>query len=231
MGWFNAGGYYNGTGSICNIVTDALNSEILWVNSAGNSAEEHYRANFSNDGSGYHDFTGVLGNINTIGPDSVSVWYHDVGKLIIITLNWDDYLYSDQDYDLYLLRYTGSTWVPADSSTDRQNGVSTRPEETIVFTNPYDNGMYGVLVREYSTTSDWDFTFFNLDKSFGYRTNSSSLTDPGTITDVVTVGAISQNNYTSGPQETFSSQGPTTDGRFKPDVTAPDSCNSHAYGY
>jgi len=231
MGWFNAGGYYDGTGFICGVTNDAINNGILWVNSAGNSAEDHYRSTFTDDTvDSYHDFSVTGANINPIGPDSVSVWYHNVGENIIITLNWDDYPYSDQDYDLYLLRYTGS-WALIDSSTDRQTGVFTRPEETIVFTNPYDNGMYGVAVKEYSTTTDADFTFFNLDKSFGYRTNSSSLTDPGTITDVVTVGAIDRINYTSGPQEPFSSQGPTTDGRTKPDVTAPDNCNSYAYGY
>jgi len=230
MGWFNAGGYYDGTGFICGVTDNAINNGILWVNSSGNSAEDHYRSTFTNDGSGYHDFSGTGANINPIGPDPTHVWLHDPGETIIITLNWNDYPYSDQDYDLYLLRYNDS-WVLIDSSTDRQTGVFTRPEETIVFTNPYDKGMYGVLVKEYSTTSDWDFTFFNLDKSFGYRTNSSSLTDPGTITDVVTVGAINRLNYASGPQETFSSQGPTTDGRIKPDVAAPDNCISHTYGY
>jgi hypothetical protein len=233
MGWFNAGGYYDGTGSICGFTDEAIDSGILWVNSAGNSAEDHYRATFTDDGYGYHDFSGTGANVNPIGPNPTSLWYHNVGETIIITLNWDDYPYSDQDYDLYLARYDTIPpphWSIVASSTDRQTG-SSYPEETIVFTNPYVDGMYGVAVRDYSTTSDWDFTFFNLDRSFGYHTNSSSLTDPGTITDVVTVGAINRLNYTSGPQETFSSQGPTTDGRIKPDVAAPDNCNSYAYGY
>jgi hypothetical protein len=231
MGWFNTGGYYDGTGFICNIVNDALSNGILWVNSAGNSAEDHYRSIFTDDGSGYHAFGS--GNVNPIGPDPTHVWLHDPGETIIITLNWDDYTYSDQDYDLYLARYdTIPTphWSIVASSTDRQTG-SSYPEETIVFTNPYENGMYGVVVKEYSTSDDWDFTLFDLSRSFGYHTNSSSLTDPGTITNVVTVGAINRTNYTSGPQEYFSSQGPTTDERTKPDVAAPDNCNSYAYGY
>jgi hypothetical protein len=232
MGWFNTGGYYDGTGFICNIVNDALSNGILWVNSAGNSAEDHYRATFTDDGQGNHYFGYPFDSINSIGPDSVHLWYHDMGETIIITLNWDDYTYSDQDYDLYLYRYLGGgNWALADSSTDRQTGFFTFPEEAIVYTNPHANGLYGVLVKKYSTSIDWDFTLFNLDKSFGYHTDSSSLTDPATITDVVTVGAINRINYTSGPQENFSSQGPTTDGRTKPDVAAPDNCNSYAYGY
>jgi len=230
MGWFNAGGYYDGTGFICSIVDTAIDHGILWVNSAGNSAEDHYRATFSDDGYGYHDFSGTGANVNPIGPDPTHVWNHNAGEYIIITLNWDVYPYTDQDYDLHLYRYTGSNWVLAASSTDRQTG-SSRPEETIVFQNNIPDGNYGIVVEEYSCTTNVDFTLFDLDRSLGYRTNSSSLTDPGTITDVVTVGAISQNNYTSGPQEYFSSQGPTNDGRTKPDVAAPDSCNSYAYGY
>ncbi len=234
MGWFNTGGYYDGTGFICNLVDDAISNGILWVNSAGNSAEDHYRAMFRDTiiTDGFHDFSRAGGNINPIGPDSAHVWYHDAGEYITITLNWDEYPYTNQDYDLYLAQYTGS-WTIVDSSVDRQTGIpSSYPEELIVYQNTVSNGMYGVAVAKYSATNETvDFTLFDLDRSFGYHTDSSSLTDPGTVTDVLTVGAIDRNNYTSGPQEDFSSQGPTTDGRTKPDVAAPDNCNSFAYGY
>jgi hypothetical protein len=40
VGWFNAG-RGDGTGALAPIVTDARNGGILWVNSAGNSAQQH----------------------------------------------------------------------------------------------------------------------------------------------------------------------------------------------
>jgi len=226
MGWFNAGGYYDGTGYICDHVNTALSNGILWVNSAGNYAQQHYRETFSAYAPGlYHDF-GSGDTINPIGS------YTDV-EYIRIVMNWDDYdayNQSNEDYDLYLVRETTpSNWVKVDSSINRQDGTYP-PQETINILAPTD-GTYGIMVREFSTSINADFTIFNLDKNLHYNIESSSLADPGTITNVVTVGAINRNAYTSGPQEPFSSQGPTTDGRMKPDVAAPDNCISHAFGY
>ena len=224
MGWFNAGGYYDGTGFACQFASEAIDSGIVWVNSAGNSALDHYRETFSGNPSGFHIFNGPNDTINQTGP-------YSNGETVRIVMNWDAYPNQPEDYDLYLMRDNGSAWVLVDSSVTRQNG-SAYPQESIMFSNTVDAAMYGILVKEYSTSSDADFTIFNLDKSLSYYSSSSSLTDPGTVTEVITVGAIDRTDYTSGPQEPFSSQGPTTDGRTKPDVAAPDNCICYAYsGY
>jgi hypothetical protein len=231
-GWFNARGYYNGTGVICEIVDTAISHGIVWVNSAGNSARYHYRAEgFSKTASGYHIFSGGTDTINPTGP------YVD-GQYVSICLNWDDYLSSDQDYDLYLVQDTGSVttkWVLVDSSTDKQDGpgpsLNDHPEEKIDFLN-YDGGAtYGVLVKNVSADVVYDFTLFSLNQDFDFYVESSSLPDPGTVTDVVTVGAINRTSYNLPGDiiETFSSRGPTNDGRIKPDVAAPDGCSSFTY--
>jgi subtilisin family serine protease len=44
------------------------------------------------------------------------------------------------------------------------------------------------------------------------------------------VGAISHENWTAGPQEPFSSQGPTNDGRIKPEISGPDNVRSSIFG-
>ena len=49
LGWFNAGGYYDGTGRVCDIANNAITNGIIWVNSAGNNANIHYRATFTTD--------------------------------------------------------------------------------------------------------------------------------------------------------------------------------------
>ena len=233
MGWFNALGYYDGTGAICSMVDNAISHGIVWVNSAGNSARHHYRAVFSDNGHNRHIFNEPDDTINPTGP-------YNAGQYISICMNWDKYLFTDQDYDLYLAKDTGSVtrkWVLVDSSTNRQSGGSTIqdvPQESITFENSEDDAMYGLLVKRLPTTvEDVDFTLFSLEqRGLSYYTESSSLTDPGTITDVVTVGAINRLVYnTTGAIESFSSQGPTTDDRIKPDVAAPDNCISHAYGY
>ncbi|MBN1695038.1 S8 family serine peptidase [candidate division WOR-3 bacterium] len=226
-GWFNALGYYDGNGLICSIVDTAINHGILWVNSAGNSARHHYRATaFSETASGYHIFSGGTDTINPTGP------YAD-GQYVSIRLNWDDYPLSGQDYDLYLVQDTGSVttkWVLVDSSTDNQDGTR-YPEEKIDYINPDGDAIYGVIVKNVSAGTVSDFTLFSLEQDFDNYIESSSLPDPGTVTDVVTVGAINRLLYnTTEAIEYFSSRGPTNDGRIKPDVAAPDNCICHAYG-
>jgi hypothetical protein len=227
-GWFNALGYYDGTGLICAIADTALIHSILWVNSAGNYARQHYRSVFSGNASGYHLFAGT-DTINPTGP-------YAAGMPVTIKMNWDEYPTTDQDYDLYLARDTGAVtpkWVIVASSTDRQDGagpsLTDYPEESITFDNP-GGGTYGILVKKYSATTNVDFTLFSLYGNIDHYTSSSSLPDPGTVDSVITVGAIGRTVYnTTGAIEYFSSQGPTNDGRIKPDVAAPDGCSSFTY--
>lgn len=230
MGWFIAGGYYDGTGYVCYEAIRAINNGILWVNAAGNEADYHYRGTYS-DVSGWHNFSGTGGNINAFGPSPGYVYVIPSGVNIRLYMNWNNYPTTNQDYDLYLVKYQGGSWTVAASSTYRQNG-SVAPEEWISYTTSGATTYYGYAVKKYSATQNVDFTIFNgrISETWYYQ-KSSSLTDPATVTDIVTVGAIDRVNYTSGPIEGFSSQGPTTDGRIKPDVTSPDNCNSYAYGY
>jgi hypothetical protein len=230
MGWYNAS-YYDGTGFICAIADDAISNGICWVNSAGNDAEMHYRSVFD-DTNGTHDFSGSGGNVNYFGPGDGSAYNIPDGYTIDVFLNWDAYPTTTEDYDLVLYRYLGGSWQQVASSTnDQTSGAYPYPTERISYLTSPPASPYGVVVREDSTTMDHDFTLFNWIAPFNYKTASSSITDPASATDVISVGAIDRNNYTSGPQQDFSSQGPTTDDSIKPDVAAPDNCISHAYGY
>jgi hypothetical protein len=230
MGWFNAS-YYDGTGLICGITDDAISNGICWVNSAGNEAQTHYRSVFSDAGDDSHDFSGSGGNINYFGPGTGPAYNIPAGYTIDVFLNWDAYPTTTEDYDLTLYYWNGGTWVPvASSANDQTSGAYPYPTERISHVAA-NTGPYGVVVWEDSTTMDHDFTLFNWIAPFNYQTASSSVTDPASATDVISVGAIDSTDYTSGPQQDFSSQGPTTDGRTKPDVAAPDDCISHAYGY
>ena len=46
----------------------------------------------------------------------------------------------------------------------------------------------------------------------------------------MSAGAIDQAYWETGPQESFSSQGPTNDGRIKPDISGPDGVSRYAGG-
>lgn len=228
-GWYNAGGYYDGTGVICAVVDTAINHGMIWVNSAGNSATRHYRAEtFVDNGNGYHIFSVTNDTINPTGP------YAD-GQSVIIHMNWDDYVNWNQDYNLYLAKDTGSVtpkWILVDSNKNIQDGSSYPPQEDISYTNPDENATYGVLVKKASAAADADFTIFSTEQNFDTYIDSSSISDPASVIDVVTVGAINRVYYNNSGDiiESFSSRGPRTDGEIKPNVAAPDGCISHTYG-
>jgi hypothetical protein len=179
----------------------------------------------------FHDMDGEGYVLNFFGPEPGYVWLFPAGYTLSLWMNWDDYPTSEQDYDLYLYQYNSSTssWEVVASSTNSQDG-SIEPVEVIDYTNPVDDGIYAFAVVKYDATVDVDFTVFT-SYSIANRVYSSSITDPGAYDDVVTVGAIASGDYESGPQESFSSQGPTTDDRGKPNMAGPDDCNSFTYGY
>ena len=60
---------------------------------------------------------------------------------------------------------------------------------------------------------------------------AASLMEPADASGAFSVGAVDQADWDDGaPIEDFSSQGPTTDGRDKPDLAAPDGTSSMTYG-
>ena len=70
---------------------------------------------------------------------------------------------------------------------------------------------------------------------FFVSTSSSSILEPADAQSVLAVGAINYANWISGPQEDFSSQGPTnawagSSARIKPDICGPDGTSGYTYG-
>ena len=58
IGWFGTG-IGDGRGEACDIVNDAADNGILWVNSAGNDAQSHYYGFwFDSDDDGWQNFSG-----------------------------------------------------------------------------------------------------------------------------------------------------------------------------
>jgi subtilisin family serine protease len=62
---------------------------------------------------------------------------------------------------------------------------------------------------------------------FAYSMPAGSLGSPADAVGALTVGAT---NWRDGLLEPYSSQGPTTDGRAKPDLTAPVRVSTATYG-
>ncbi|MCD4845340.1 MAG: S8 family serine peptidase [Methanosarcinales archaeon] len=198
-------GPFNGTGFFNEIVDDAIASGIIWVNSAGNYAQSHWEGNFYDpDGNKIHNFSNedemisiTLNSINDIG----------------IYLSWDDWPQSNQDYDLYLYNSAGELLGYSDTI---QDGTQDPFEGLIGTLYP---GTYYLKIIKYNATRDVNFELYSAYQELEYQVNASSLGIPANVEEAIVVGAIYRDN---DELEYFSSQGPTNDGRIKPDLVAPD---------
>ena len=81
-------------------------------------------------------------------------------------------------------------------------------------------------------TNGLDMTIFSFYNNLEYAVAEASLLDPASAHGACSVAAINQATWTlADPSpEPYSSQGPTTDGRLKPDIAAPDGTTSWTYG-
>ena len=216
-GWPNTN-FTDGTGLICNIANDAESHNILWVNAAGNAAKQHYQHFFTDtDGDGWHEFSS--------GGDEDQTFQADPWNDVTIFLTWDTWPTTDQDYDLYLY---DSDFNLVASSTNVQTGTQP-PTEKIIYTPP-GYGTYNIMIRRSNATGNQELKIFTFNCDLQYRTAAHSLLPPADAVGVMSAGAIDQAYWETGPQESFNSQGPTNDGRIKPDISGPDGVSRYAGG-
>ena len=223
MGWFNTN-YYDGTGPVVQIVNRATAHGILWVNSAGNSADGgHWEGDWVDvDNDGKLDFG---------RGDNQNNFTLSTGETVTILLTWNAWPSTDQDYDLCLVDAAGHEVA---SSTEYQTGEQS-PVESLTYTAGF-AGVYGIEIKGYDAPSHPRLELFAMPYGLPleYSSASSSIPAPGNAPSVFTVGAIYWHNWTSGPQESFSSQGPTNASRYaapitKPDICGPDGTSSYVY--
>ncbi len=220
-GWVD--GWGDGKGRSCEIVKRAHQNGILWVNSVGDEAKNIYRGHFqSTDGDRDHDF----GEYDAIQVKNVSE-----GDEIRIALVWNDFPRTSEDYDMYLWKSVLGINARVDRSiTTQRNSI---PFESIEYTVT-DAGLftsYHVQIVKSSSAQSMDFKIVSLNHNLPeeFATSRGSLLNPADSEYAVSVGAIRSSRYIYGPQEDYSSQGPTMDGRIKPDIMGPTGVKTHAY--
>jgi PKD repeat protein len=209
LGWYNTN-FYDGTGTIADIARRAISGGILWVNAAGNEAQNHWEGIFTDANSdGWHDQT--------------LSFYAASGSPIVLYLTWNEWPQSSTDYDLYVYRPDGTLLA---SSTKLQTGTE-EPTEAIQ-TTASQSGTYSI---RFQGSGSRTLEIYNLYQSLSPAVASSSILAPANVAEVVSVGAVAYSSYTTGPQEPYSSQGPTNDGRTKPDLVCPDNVTTGTAPY
>jgi parallel beta-helix repeat protein len=191
--------------------------EVILVSAAGNNAEIHYQAKFSDDGSGYHSFDGMRGIPIAIQP----------GGMFSAFLQWDDmYGNSANDYNLYL-EENGELIA----LSERIQDGSTLPEEKFTYINDGKSLVQAELriKKENPSVEDKNIELFiNAQKDKVYITRQhlvieDSIIGQAAVPRVLSVAAISPEKVNS--IERYSSQGfvtisyPESTVRQKPDIT------------
>lgn len=216
--FFNAG-RGDGTGTPGAVVADARNSGVLWVNSAGNSAQRHWSGTWSDPN--------VNGFYNFSPTDEGQTVFVDRGDDFCAFLKWDEWPVAVDDFDL-LLALSSTGQIVAGSQL-RQIGAQP-PTEEFCYTN--NTGLaqnFALFVQGITVTAAprMDIYVRNIDPPLEYLTPDSSVGDPGASASSFTIGAVC---WKDNSLEPYSGRGPTIDGRIKPDIAGQDSQSSSTYG-
>lgn len=211
----NCEDFFDGSGPSTQEVARRLGDRTLLVLAAGNEGSRHYEGQFSDlDNNRWHNFEGTDETL-TIDAD---------GPLLVL-LNWDSFgAPLDQMQDLDLVIYDGNlSRVVYESLGNQREGRDPRACELIRVPNA--RGRFHVAVRNDSVRPravkfhvfvEQNTSVIGAERRYlTTRTSMSGNLQPSD--KFMTVGAICwpQNEICS-----YSSQGPTTDGRRKPDLVA-----------
>jgi hypothetical protein len=231
LGWFNAGAG-DGTGPICADVEFAAAQGILWASAAGNEAISHWEANSNSvgfDGDGWLDFSASSRYLEFTVPAfeevDASLNWKDWG-----TWNGFDYSGTDQDYDFYLYLKQDTTYKLVDSSTNVQKTGGEWPTEDIYgwYTDHY--ATWAVSIKRVSGTKPVPLELFigGNDYPIQFAAADHSITVPADSDSAIAAGAT---DWQTDAYHYYSSQGPTWDGRIKPDLAAPSGVSTATYGH
>lgn len=217
VGWVNTD-FGDGTGLIAQIAQGAVQRGAVWVNAAGNAAQQHW--------SGLWQDPDRDGWLNVAGERERLILEAETGDTIEVFLTWDEWPRARTDYDLYLFydlnddgQLDAETEIVA-SSVTRQSGRQP-PTESIEYVAPLP-GHYAITVGGPPEAVGSALKIFSFNHDLTPAVAAGSLLAPAQAPDVIAVGAVDYQEYTQGTIEPFSSQGPTSDGRLKPDLVAPD---------
>lgn len=214
---YSGGKATDGTADLDRALEKSVRGGTPWFVSAGNRADgDHWNGTWRDDaGTGYHEFAGGDECMDVSGP-------------LDVRLQWNDWPSTDQDYDLRVYDATGGSVDPRTgdlvaSSTDRQGG-SRSPTERVSVSG---SGEYCLAIQHVDADGSADFDLFLRDGSdMEYASPERSMTVGSTARGVTAVGAVEWNTR---ELRSYSSRGPTVDGRQKPDIAAPDGTTVTAY--
>jgi len=215
---YSAGGVYgprNGEGFFQRKIDDLARRGILWVNAAGNEADVFHRGRLTGADSDYsHEFSAGK---TTLGVRAGGTSMH-------ISFIWNEWsTKSPSDYDIFLFDSNGNQIA---SSTD-DNQQKGRPDEYLFARGLVAGKVYYLQIRGSGKTLPATYLIDAYGAiAIALPTTEGSLAAPGDAKGALTVGAVV---WQTDEIATYSSRGPTEDGRLKPEISAPTKVSNRVY--
>ena len=236
LGWtFNGPG--DGTTYYSNAplksVDAAVNGGIIWVNAAGNSARASWYGSFEDsDSDGLHQFNASGNECNGVTIDL------DPLEGFTAQLRWaDSWGGASKDLDLYLIPVSGSAVSLSDavvtSERDQSGDATDIPYERISRRHgQIANGEYCLAVNQTSGAApSWiQLLVWGASGGLQHYVSAHSITNPAESRNAGMLAAGAAPFSNTSTIESFSSQGPTTDDRTKPDIVGADGGTSSTRG-
>jgi len=219
--WVNEG-FGDGRGIVCDIVNDAADNGILWVNAVGNYAQKHYMGFWrDSDADNRHDFAAGDDMVNFV--DEIGI-----ADAIRVTLTWDDWPITTADYDLYLYYQDAFGNIEEVSKSTDVQDEGGAPVEFLEYV-ALQEGTYGISVVRVGEAEPKKLRVWSWHHNIEYPIPASSLGIPSDARGSLSVGAIHYDQWDLGILASYSSRGPTADGRIKPDLVAPSGVATASY--
>lgn len=215
LGWLWDGpgdGTSPGSISILNTVDTVVGNGALWVNSAGNAAQQTWHGAFKDsNGDGWHEFGDTTNRCNGLDRGS------------IVVLRWaDNFPGAATDLDIVVVDESSGRTVD-ESGESQSGGEDDVPIEilnvaaTSCLAVRRKSGPAPAWIQLYAASAPIRIHTFH-----GSIENPSESANPG----LLAVGAAHYSD--THTIEPFSSRGPTPDGRLKPDLVGADGAASVA---
>lgn len=226
---FSGGGHFgphDGTALLDRLVAEVRQSGVLWVNAAGNEGSSHWRGELRD--------TNRNQRVDVAGTRGLDALFLELprGGSFLLYANWDDWKPSasapapTNDIDLVLLAYAGGQWRPVGRAAESAVGRG-RPMEVVGLRSAPPGTYALIMVGQRISASRTLHIFARGPVRFVDGDPSGSIGIPATSAAALAVGAV---HVDDGKLASYSSQGPTDDGRIKPDISGPSNNRSWSYG-
>ena len=206
------------SGSALNAVDRAVDGGIIWVNAAGNEAE----ITWFSDSPTIYTATLSTSSVDFVafdGADDISNDLRGDRGNVIIQLRWDD-TWDGASSDVDLILWDTTLVSPVARAEDYQTGLPGHIPREILSHQLIRNRLYEILVIHRSgSVPDWvQVSVFSGDVVIEHFTEEGSISNPAESANLGMLAVGATHYWDTHTIADYSSQGPTPDGRVKPDI-------------